>query len=55
MFSLPQFTVYSLWMVLVPIIVIACAGLLIGNLLRGRRIEDVDHTNPRVAILSTLL
>ncbi len=54
MFQLPPLTAYSLWMVLVPAIAIACAGMVIGDRLRGTKIEDVDHTSRTVGIVSSL-
>lgn len=54
MFQLPPFTVYSLWLVLAPTIAIACAGMAIGDRLRGAKIEDVDHTSFQVGIVSGL-
>lgn len=41
-------------MILIPAIATACIGMLVGNALRGCRIEDVDHTNLKVTIISTL-
>jgi protein-S-isoprenylcysteine O-methyltransferase Ste14 len=53
-FQLPPLTPYSLWIVLVPSIAIACAGMAIGDRLRGTKIEDVDHTSLQVGIVSGL-
>ncbi|MCK4271906.1 hypothetical protein KAX22_04595 [bacterium] len=53
MLSFPTFTIWSLWMILVPIFLFAGAGMAIGNKLRGVRIENKeDHCNIKTALVS---
>ncbi len=50
-FEIPRFTIYSLWMILVPAIAAAFGIMATGDRLRGTKIEDVDHVNVRTSVV----
>ena len=53
MLSFPMFTIWSLWLVLVPIFLFAWAGMAIGDRLRGVKIENKeDHRNVKTSLFS---
>ena len=53
MLELPSLSVWSLWIILVVILVFAGAGMAIGNKLRGEKIENKeDHANAKTGFLS---
>ncbi|KPL17859.1 MAG: hypothetical protein AMJ92_10675 [candidate division Zixibacteria bacterium SM23_81] len=53
MLSFPMFTIWSLWLVLVPIFLFAWAGMAIGDRLRGVKIENKeDHCNVKTGLFS---
>jgi len=51
----PSLSVWSLWILLVLILMFACAGMAIGDKLRGEKIENKeDHANAKTGILTVL-
>ncbi len=54
MFNFPTFTIWSLWMIMVPICAFAWAIMAIGDKLRGVKIEDVDHLNKKTTLFSIM-
>ena len=54
MFNFPTFTIWSLWLIMVPIFAFAWAIMTIGDKLRGVKIEDVDHLNKKTTLLSMI-
>jgi protein-S-isoprenylcysteine O-methyltransferase Ste14 len=55
MWAFPSVSVWSLWIILVLVVLFAFAGMAIGNKLRGDRIENKeDHANAKTDILSML-
>jgi protein-S-isoprenylcysteine O-methyltransferase Ste14 len=43
---MPEITVYSLWMILIPYMILAWIIMAVGDRLRGVKIEDEDHLQP---------
>jgi protein-S-isoprenylcysteine O-methyltransferase Ste14 len=53
-FEMPEFTVSSLWMILVPYMALAWIIMAVGDRLRGIKIEDEDHFVPGRMIASII-
>jgi protein-S-isoprenylcysteine O-methyltransferase Ste14 len=54
MLDFPAYTIWSLWLILVPIFVFAWIGMAMGDKLRGVKIENKeDHHNAKTALVST--
>jgi steroid 5-alpha reductase family enzyme len=53
-FELPEFTIYSLWMIIMLYGALAWIIMALGDRLRGTKIEDIDHTMSGRMIVSGL-
>lgn len=53
-FEIPEFTVYSIWMIIFPYGILATIIMSVGDRLRGTKIEDEDHLRPERMIVAGL-
>jgi protein-S-isoprenylcysteine O-methyltransferase Ste14 len=53
-FEIPEFTIYSLWIIILPYGILATIIMSVGDRLRGTKIEDEDHLRPERMIVAGL-